>query len=49
MGQYWFEPSMSEPEDIANAVLFLASDESRTRRLRSIVVTTHQVGYAFTG
>ncbi|WP_032368307.1 mycofactocin-coupled SDR family oxidoreductase [Rhodococcoides fascians] len=30
MGQYWFSPSVSTPEDIANAVLWLASDESRT-------------------
>jgi SDR family mycofactocin-dependent oxidoreductase len=30
MGQYWFDPPMSSPEDIANAVLFLASDEART-------------------
>ncbi|BBZ78657.1 NAD-dependent oxidoreductase [Mycolicibacterium anyangense] len=30
MGQYWFDPPISEPEDIANVVLFLASDESRT-------------------
>ncbi|MGV9670820.1 mycofactocin-coupled SDR family oxidoreductase [Gordonia sp. NPDC003504] len=30
MGQYWFDPPISEPEDIANAVLFLAGDESRT-------------------
>ena len=29
-GQYWFDPPISSPEDIANAVLFLASDESRT-------------------
>jgi SDR family mycofactocin-dependent oxidoreductase len=30
MGQYWFEPHISSPEDIANAVLFLASDDART-------------------
>ncbi|WP_055477258.1 mycofactocin-coupled SDR family oxidoreductase [Gordonia sp. HS-NH1] len=30
MGQYWFDPPISEPEDIANAVVFLAGDESRT-------------------
>jgi SDR family mycofactocin-dependent oxidoreductase len=30
MGQYWFDPPISQPEDIADAVLFLASDESRT-------------------
>ncbi|MBM7417440.1 MULTISPECIES: mycofactocin-coupled SDR family oxidoreductase [Nocardiaceae] len=30
MGQYWFDPPISEPEDIARAVLFLASDDSRT-------------------
>ncbi len=30
MGQYWFEPPISSPDDIANAVLFLACDESRT-------------------
>jgi len=30
MGQILFEPHISEPEDIANAVLFLASEESRT-------------------
>jgi SDR family mycofactocin-dependent oxidoreductase len=30
MGQYLFDPPVSSPEDIANAVLFLASDESRT-------------------
>lgn len=30
MGQILFDPSISEPEDIANAVLFLASEESRT-------------------
>ena len=30
MGQYWFEPPISSPEDIANAVLFLASDDART-------------------
>jgi SDR family mycofactocin-dependent oxidoreductase len=30
MGQYWFDPPISTPEDIANAVLFLASDEART-------------------
>ncbi len=30
MGQLLFDPPISEPEDIANAVLFLACDESRT-------------------
>lgn len=30
MGQYWFEPPISGVDDIANAVLFLACDESRT-------------------
>lgn len=30
MGQYLFDPPISEPEDIANVVLFLASNESRT-------------------
>lgn len=30
MGQYWFAPPTSEPEDVANAALFLASDDSRT-------------------
>jgi SDR family mycofactocin-dependent oxidoreductase len=30
MGQYWFHPAISTPEDIANAVLFLASDDART-------------------
>ena len=30
MGQILFDPPISEPEDIANSVLFLASDESRT-------------------
>ncbi|NIL85855.1 putative NAD-dependent oxidoreductase [Rhodococcus fascians] len=30
MGQYWFHPPISEPEDIANAALFLACDDSRT-------------------
>jgi SDR family mycofactocin-dependent oxidoreductase len=30
MGQYWFDPPISTPEDIANAVLFLASDDART-------------------
>jgi SDR family mycofactocin-dependent oxidoreductase len=30
MGQYWFDPPISEPEDIANAVFFLASDDART-------------------
>ncbi|MGC4935517.1 mycofactocin-coupled SDR family oxidoreductase [Gordonia sp. DT30] len=30
MGQFLFEPPISSPEDIANSVLFLASDESRT-------------------
>jgi SDR family mycofactocin-dependent oxidoreductase len=30
MGQYWFDPPISSPEDIANAVLFLASDDART-------------------
>ncbi|MDL9945797.1 mycofactocin-coupled SDR family oxidoreductase [Gordonia sp. ABSL11-1] len=30
MGQILFDPPISEPEDIANTVLFLASDESRT-------------------
>jgi NAD(P)-dependent dehydrogenase (short-subunit alcohol dehydrogenase family) len=30
MGQYWFDPPISTPEDIAKAVLFLASDDART-------------------
>jgi NAD(P)-dependent dehydrogenase (short-subunit alcohol dehydrogenase family) len=30
MGQYWFDPPISSSEDIANAVLFLASDDART-------------------
>ncbi|KQS54717.1 hypothetical protein ASG36_19875 [Geodermatophilus sp. Leaf369] len=30
MGQAWFTPPVSQPEDIAAAVLFLASDDSRT-------------------
>ncbi|GAB6899217.1 mycofactocin-coupled SDR family oxidoreductase [Kineosporia succinea] len=30
MGQILFDPPISEPEDIANGVLFLASDDSRT-------------------
>lgn len=30
MGQILFDPPISEPEDMANVVLFLASDESRT-------------------
>lgn len=30
MGQLLFDPPISQPQDIANAVLFLASDESRT-------------------
>jgi SDR family mycofactocin-dependent oxidoreductase len=30
MGQYWFDPPISTPEDIAAAVLFLASDDART-------------------
>jgi len=30
MGQYWFDPPVSEPEDIAAAVAFLASDDART-------------------
>lgn len=30
MGQYLFDPPISQPADIANAVLFLASEESRT-------------------
>ncbi|RPA57662.1 NAD(P)-dependent oxidoreductase [Gordonia oryzae] len=30
MGQYWFEPPISEPEDIAASVVFLASDDART-------------------
>ncbi|WP_138732708.1 mycofactocin-coupled SDR family oxidoreductase [Modestobacter excelsi] len=30
MGQYLFDPPISSPEDIANAVLFLASDDART-------------------
>jgi SDR family mycofactocin-dependent oxidoreductase len=30
MGQILFDPPISQPQDIANAVLFLASDESRT-------------------
>lgn len=28
--QYWFSPTLSVPDDIANAVLWLASDEART-------------------
>jgi SDR family mycofactocin-dependent oxidoreductase len=30
MGQMLFDPPISQPQDVANAVLFLASDESRT-------------------
>jgi len=30
LGQVLYDPPISEPEDIANSVLFLASDESRT-------------------
>lgn len=30
MGQYWFDPPISTADDIANSVLFLVSDDSRT-------------------
>jgi SDR family mycofactocin-dependent oxidoreductase len=30
LGQLWHTPTVSEPEDMANSVLFLASDDSKT-------------------
>ncbi|GAB2842769.1 mycofactocin-coupled SDR family oxidoreductase [Actinocorallia aurea] len=38
MGQLLFKPNISEPEDIAETVLFLASDESRTVTAAQITV-----------
>jgi SDR family mycofactocin-dependent oxidoreductase len=38
MAQYWFDPAISEPDDIANVVVFLASDESRTMTGSQITV-----------